>query len=401
MWSLGCWGANSETEPKRLALVLKGGDCFLDEGILCDKQLCPRTEGQQEKIHKKGDDKMKKLLVMLLTMVLAMTLVLPMALPVAAGGGPQLAARWPFNEASGAGTVVDISGNSNDGTVYSATTGEAGQSALFDKAVSFDGTDDYIDCGNKASLSITTPITLEAWIYLDAWSGSWDRVVAKTASWAGGLSYILGISETYRGVYFGLWTGDAQTNIKGQTPIPMNTWTHIAGTWDGSTMRIYINHAVQPETLSFAGPITATTTHLYIGWDGYGQSIHYYQFEGLIDEVRIWRGALTAAQLDDMLPPAIALNPTVSENVYLLNQAVTLSVAESTGSFPGNGVTGVATASPANGSPVDTSTVGPRSFPATATDYAKNTTSTTSNLLCQLRLQRAAGSLCNTGREEV
>ena len=62
----------------------------------------------------------------------------------------------------GSGTIAkDESGYGNDGIIHGATwtTGISG------KALSFDGIDDYIDCGNDASLDIADEITIEAWMY--------------------------------------------------------------------------------------------------------------------------------------------------------------------------------------------------------------------------------------------
>jgi len=233
----------------------------------------------------------------------------PFDLTVAPSVDAYTVALWHFDEGTGT-TAGDASGNANHGTIHGATwtgTPPTWVEGKYGMALQFDGVDDYVDCGNDASLDVTNAITLEAWIYLDSWSGLWDRVVAKTAS--GALSYILGISATYRGVYFGLFKDTAQTYITGQTAIPMNTWTHIAGTWDGSTMKIYINGVEQPEMKSFSGPITVTTTHLYIGWDEYGkETVERYQFEGIIDEVRIW---------DIALPPEVVAVAATGTMEYL------------------------------------------------------------------------------------
>lgn len=68
-----------------------------------------------------------------------------------------LVGLWHFD-----GDALDSSGNDNDGDVYGATAGVPGK---FGNALSFDGVNDYVDCGNDASLDITTAITIEAWVY--------------------------------------------------------------------------------------------------------------------------------------------------------------------------------------------------------------------------------------------
>jgi PKD repeat protein len=103
-----------------------------------------------------------------------------------AGGG--LVAAYNFEETSGA-TVVDISGNSNHGTISGATRTTSGK---YGKALSFDGASNWVTVNDSASLDLTTSVTVEAWIYpnnLD--SGWWYCVLAKDHS--GGASYYLAL----------------------------------------------------------------------------------------------------------------------------------------------------------------------------------------------------------------
>ncbi|RLI91232.1 MAG: hypothetical protein DRO95_04750, partial [Candidatus Altiarchaeales archaeon] len=74
-----------------------------------------------------------------------------------------LALNFNNNSAIGENSThaVDISKYGNDGTIYGATWTDG----KFGKALSFDGVDDYVDCGNDSSLDITDAITIEAWIY--------------------------------------------------------------------------------------------------------------------------------------------------------------------------------------------------------------------------------------------
>jgi hypothetical protein len=306
---------------------------------------------------------MRRFIAIVLALVIALTLVLIPAASVRADG-PMLAARWNFDVVS-AGQVADLSGNGNSGTINGATsvTSQSG----FGNAMSFDGIDDYIDCGNNSSLNVASAITLEAWIYLDS-ATHWNKIVAKTAR--DGLSYSLGISDIYHGVYFALYNSGVQTFIPGQTTIPLNKWTHIAGTWDGSTMKIFINKVQQAETQPFNGPIDTTTTNLFIGWEVFGWNPPDYQFDGVIDEVRIWNSALTASQLDDMTPPQV--NSTNAGQSYSLNQKVEANGSATDG---GTGVKSVVTSV----TDLDTSTSGPHSFTVIGTDNAMNSTTRTIN----------------------
>ena len=87
--------------------------------------------------------------------------------------------------------------------------------------------------------------------------------------------------------------------------LPAKTWTHVATTYDGATMRLFVNGtqvASQPAT----GPLDASTSPLEIG----GSLVDGGPFAGLIDDVRVYNTALTAAQIQtDMTTPIASARP--------------------------------------------------------------------------------------------
>ena len=198
-------------------------------------------------------------------------------------------ALWHFDESIG-NTVFDATSNHNDGTINGAIwAGPTWVSGHTGYALEFDGIDDYVEVADSPSLDITSAIYIGAWVYPHA-LGSWDRVIAKGAGlslseWA----YVFGISDL-GGIYFALFKGGSQTYIRGATLIQTNQWTHIEATWDGSTMKIFINGEVQMETASFTGPITTTSNNLKFGLAPYGGTP--YAFDGILDELCIWNVVL-------------------------------------------------------------------------------------------------------------
>ena len=75
----------------------------------------------------------------------------------------------------------------------------------------------------------------------------------------------------------------ADYDVRGTGQLPLNAWTHLAATYDGSVLALYVN-GTQVATLFASGPIVSTTGLLKIG----GNGIWGEWFNGLIDEVRIW-----------------------------------------------------------------------------------------------------------------
>ena len=90
-----------------------------------------------------------------------------------------------------------------------------------------------------------------------------------------------------------------EQNATGTSPLPVGTWSHLATTWDGSTLRLYVNGA-QVAARTVAGPLATSTRPLSIG----GNGIWGEYFAGAIDELRLYDHALTAAEIQaDMNRP--------------------------------------------------------------------------------------------------
>jgi hypothetical protein len=84
---------------------------------------------------------------------------------------------------------------------------------------------------------------------------------------------------------------------RGTTKLPLNTWTHLATTYDGTNQRFYVNGILVGTTLSPAGSgggIVQSNGALRIG--GNASSTGEF-FQGLIDEVRVYNRALSAAEI--------------------------------------------------------------------------------------------------------
>jgi len=201
-----------------------------------------------------------------------------------------LVALWHLD-----GNADDSSGNNNDGTVYGATY----DSGMFGKALNFDG-DDYVDCGSDASLDLTAAITIEAWVYLEGYTfypsfvskgdvGNYLESYALFHSPTGELACLLNSNGTSGG----------RTIVWGPV-IPLNTWTHVAVTYDGATMQLYINGS-PAGSVGHSGGINVTTDPVMIG-QSYRSNYPPYDstsVDGLLDEVRIWDEALSSGEIED------------------------------------------------------------------------------------------------------
>ncbi|WP_433420844.1 LamG-like jellyroll fold domain-containing protein [Microtetraspora malaysiensis] len=210
---------------------------------------------------------------------------------------PGLVAAYGMNEGSGT-TVADASGSGNTGTA-SATSWAAGK---FGQALSFNGTSSWVTVNDSPSLRLTNKITMEAWVKPTS-IFNWHTILMKEAS-PDDSSYALYASITANG---GIPIGPAtDLQIDGYydgadtpTKLPTNTWSHVAGTYDGTSTKIYVNGTLAAET-TLSGDVTNGAAPLRIG----GNNPFGDYFSGLIDEVRIYKTALTQGQIQaDMNNP--------------------------------------------------------------------------------------------------
>jgi hypothetical protein len=142
----------------------------------------------------------------------------------------------------------------------------------------------WIQVPDSASLDITGAITIDAWIYAPRFGG---RVVDKiTAGGADG--YML---DTFADRVRLIIDGSA---LSGTTVLTSyrDRWIHVAGTFDGTTMRVYLNGVLDGSTTPDPGTWT-NNLPLRIGADQDGAS----RFSGAIDEVELFNRALSASEL--------------------------------------------------------------------------------------------------------
>jgi hypothetical protein len=184
---------------------------------------------------------------------------------------------------SGDGHPFDLI-DDNDGTLMGGATYAQG---IVGKAFSFDGTDDYVEIPHSSSLDITGAITIDAWIYRN--SSAHTGLLNKGAIGTNGV-YDLALYQNK--FYFRI--NGAALNMPSNADIPVNAWTHIAGTYDSatSTAKIYIN-GVLDNTQSYSGTINTDTNPLHIGL--YGSPNLF--FSGKIDELEIFNRALTQTEI--------------------------------------------------------------------------------------------------------
>jgi len=219
------------------------------------------------------------------------------AFPSSAKVGPEaFAGLWFFDEGSG-NTTADSSENDNVGELAGDPKWVEG---MYGKALDFNGSSDYVEVKDSASLNVTGEITIMAWIYKRSDAIHGGTILGKWKQMGDVWSYVLyGLGDSGGGFRL-RWDDDNQTNLEGPYQLPSEEWVHYAATYDGAVMKVFSNGDLVVEVAANKD-IKVTDNPLWIGNDGYQQ-----HFNGILDEVAILNVALTEGEINEFMDQSLA-----------------------------------------------------------------------------------------------
>jgi hypothetical protein len=196
--------------------------------------------------------------------------------------------------------IYDNSSYSNFGTFNGGmNTSNINTTGRFGKALDFDGSNDYIDCGNMAHFERTQPFSVEFWMYWDV-SGTHSVVsnldnTASTRGWEAileGSVIHLRLSNT--------WVTN-MLDVSATHGMSTATWNHVVMTYNGtnssSGINIFINGVKKSASTvynSLSGTIVNNTQTLRVGGRGWGSNY----FNGKLDEVKIYDRVLSSSEIN-------------------------------------------------------------------------------------------------------
>jgi hypothetical protein len=233
---------------------------------------------------------------------------------------------WKFDETTGTTTTNNVTGGptgTHQGGVTIVTTGLPPAISYKNTACrSFNGTNAVIQVPNFGSFP---NMSVSTWIYRTGGPGSRQSIVSYKETGGG---FVLSLNESNPNEYPRIWLNQGGWQNKEQgVAIPLNTWTHLAATYDATTLTLY-RDGVSVATGAIAGNMTNPTANTGIGarnsWD-------QHWFQGLIDDVRIYQRALDATEVS-----VLAAGCPVPQNLTttLTTGPVTLTWAAPTGATP-------------------------------------------------------------------
>jgi len=195
---------------------------------------------------------------------------------------------WRLGDAAGSTTAADASGNGLTAAVDPGVSlGQPG-AISGDTAATFSGGGAAVTVPPSSLLDLSSAVSVEAWVRPTT-AGQNGGIFEKTVSGSVNTQYML-LLEAGVAKFRVRTTNGALSPVDGPT-LPLNAWSHLVGTFDGTTLRLYVNGALVA-TSAAVGPMKSGSGPAYIG--RLGQSL--YPFSGSLDEVAVFPVALSAAQ---------------------------------------------------------------------------------------------------------
>ena len=209
--------------------------------------------------------------------------------------------------------AMDSSGNLNNGTVNGATlsTNRFGSS---NSCYSFNGSTNRITAPSTTSLN-PNYISVSVWVKPSVYTSSWQYIIDKsldvnstfdTRGWAIRMTNTGKIELEFR-------ANGLMSIVFSTTTIPLNAWSHIVFTFNGSQLKLYFNNT-NVFTQNITGLVTSNTSALSIGYLPHANMPPYgYFWNGQIDDVGIWNRPLTPCEISNLYNASLS-NPIATIN---------------------------------------------------------------------------------------
>ena len=248
--------------------------------------------------------------------------VMRMSLGTNSGIFSNLVLSLPFQNKNSAGVLFnlsDMSGNNNNGInngVSAFNVSSPSNTISLNECLELDGNGDYLSGPDNSTVSPTSEITIEAWIYPESFNANTNilsTIVHKGNSNGSVTDYNMSVNNKKFNVSVNE-TSIFSLSTSGEF-FPLNKWTHVAFSYSGATgfTQFFLNGEIRWDDTNFVGNIHDNTDSLYIGGTNLLQC-----FDGLLDEVRITKEVLTYNTLSNQVFNSVneSNDPTASNVSY-------------------------------------------------------------------------------------
>ena len=223
---------------------------------------------------------------------------------------------WKLNDATGSMMAHDSSDWGNHGSLMGIDASTAWVSGGPEgRSIAIPGAG-YINVAASSSIdSITDRVTMAAWMYIDGTLGDYATAISRQVADGYGQHYHLSINTEMRPALF------ITTDVSGQVPtfgtkengdfitVLQRTWVHLAGTYDGSQSRLYLNGA-EIDSKPTSGVFVAESNPVILGGNGNAANRAVGEpVPGRLNEILLYKRALSAGEIariynGALLPPS-------------------------------------------------------------------------------------------------
>lgn len=225
-----------------------------------------------------------------------------------------LVLHFSFDQADPKGGILDKSSQSNKGQATGARWTQTGK---IGGGYEFSPPSNHLTVPNNTSLS-PKQVTFATWFRTSRLEGTWRRIFEKGSE--------RGFAISIAGDTPGIPTrGRVAVSVPGRGQclsdfvVTDGTWHHAAATFNGETVKLYIDGAQQKQELAFRGDLLPATDDLVIGSDRPKATVQdsVQSFEGSLDEIMVFNRALSADELKNMV---LAMDPNAGKPLFSKNQ---------------------------------------------------------------------------------
>ena len=238
---------------------------------------------------------MRSVLTFLVLSLFGLTYFVPM--PAVALDTEGLVGAWLLDEGKGE-TVKDSSDNGLDGKIGKGKPKWV--DGKFGGAMEFGG-QDMVTVEDDNALDLEE-FTIAAWVNIPKVSGAWQIIASKEHRGPTGRNYGLFGHINSGVVHYSFTTNSGWKSFDAKTVVTDGDWHHVAGTYDGSDFKLYLDGAVDAQV----APGTKPDNHdnfLFIG----GCDIGNYWMTGTIDEVVLYDRALSEKELNELIEDGMSV----------------------------------------------------------------------------------------------
>ena len=238
-----------------------------------------------------------------------------------------------FKEISGGLSFPDVSVSASGATTFTYGNSVTLSAPAIGNALTFNGSSNYVTVPSTINTAITgNNITVEGWFYITA-TFNLTGMVTEALGVDNNVKFGItsGLVSGAQKIYAGFTNAGSSTTVTSATNLPLNTWTHIAATYDGSSLNVYVNGTLSGTVANSSG-LPSGADAWYFGKAVSGSNL----FPGNMDEIRIWNVARSQSDINTYKNTTIANGSAGLVGYYKLDETSGITAGDATG----NGYTG-------------------------------------------------------------